>query len=362
MKYFLLLFLLFPILDAIAEEPKELLRVGVVGLTHDHVHAVLGRHKNRELKIVGIAESNRELASRFSKRYGFAMDLVHDSLDEMLDEAKPDVVSDYGSTFGHLKTVEASAPRGIHVMVEKPLAVNLDHARTMQRLADRHSIQLLTNYETTWYPSHHDAKTLLQDKSYGDIRKMVVHDGHRGPKEIGCSKEFLEWLTDPDQNGGGALMDFGCYGANLATWLMEGERPVTVTAVTQQIKPETYPHVEDEATIILAYNKAQAIIQASWNWNYSRKDIEIYCTNGSVHCLNASKMSVRTGDSGAEAKTAATLPAAVSDPYKYFASVVRGEIQVKPTDLSALENNMVVMEILDAAKRSAAENRTIRLN
>ena len=62
---------------------------------------------------------------------------------------------------------------------------------------------------------------------------MVAMDGHQGPQEIGVGPEFFEWLTDPVIDGGGALFDFGCYGANLMTWLMDNERPLAVTALTQ---------------------------------------------------------------------------------------------------------------------------------
>ena len=121
--------------------------------------------------------------------------------------------------------------------------------------------------------SNRAAYDLVHGHALGDVRKVVVHDGHSGPKEIGVGPEFLSWLTDPKLNGGGALFDFGCYGADLMTWLMDGQRPETVTAVTQQIKPEIYPRVDDEATIILTYPKAQAILQASWNWPFDRKDM-----------------------------------------------------------------------------------------
>ena len=104
----------------------------------------------------------------------------------------------------------------------------------------------------------------------------MVHDGHQGPKEIGVNKEFFDWLTDPIQNGGGALVDFGCYGANLMTYLMQGQQPISVTAVTQHFKPGIYPEVDDEATIIVSYPTAQCIIQASWNWPFGRKDLEVY--------------------------------------------------------------------------------------
>jgi len=112
----------------------------------------------------------------------------------------------------------------------------------------------LTNFETSWYPTTDKTHSLTRDTAFMcKIRKVVVHDGHEGPREIGVSSEFFDWLTDPVQNGGGALMDFGCYGANLMTYLMNGEMPISVTAITSQFKPHIYPKVDDEATIVLAY-------------------------------------------------------------------------------------------------------------
>src|SRR5207245_6326320 len=100
-------------------------------------------------------------------------------------------------------------------------------------------------------------------------------------------------LTDPVLNGGGALTDFGCYGADLITWLMKGQRPTSVFAVTQRIKPDVYPKVEDEATMVVTYPKAQGIIQASWNWPFDRKDMEIYGQTGYVLVQRADKLRVR---------------------------------------------------------------------
>ncbi len=132
----------------------------------------------------------------------------------------------------------------------------------------------------------------------------MVHDGHRGPKEIGVQPEFLAWLTDPAQNGAGALFDFGCYGANLMTWLMDDARPTTVTAVTQRIKPDVYPKVDDEATIILEYPGAQAIIQASWNWPFDRKDMEIYGRTGQVLTVAQDGLRVRLAGKPEETRQA----------------------------------------------------------
>ncbi|HTG43220.1 MAG TPA: Gfo/Idh/MocA family oxidoreductase, partial [Verrucomicrobiae bacterium] len=176
---------------------------------------------------------------------------------------------------------------------------------------------------------------------------------------IGCSEDFLRWLTDPALNGGGALTDFGCYGADLITWLMKGERPASVFAVTQQIKPAIYPKVDDEATIVLTYPHAQGIIQASWNWPYDRKDMEIYGQSGQLLVPRRDALKIRSGNTSEKDQVPSPLPGAMADPLSYLAAVVRGE--VTPSGLSSVEINMVVTEILDAARKSAQTGQRVEL-
>ncbi len=346
-----------------AQQNKKPLRIGVAGLTHGHVGWILGYKKNDVVEIVGIAESNRDLAERMSKQYGFSMDLVYSSLDEMLDKQKPEAVTAFNSIYQHLDVVKACAPRGIHVMVEKPLTYRFDHAQQMEALARQYKIKLLTNYETTWYGSNQKAYQIVHtENTIGPIRKIVVHDGHPGPKEIGVGPDFLNWLTDPIQNGGGAIVDFGCYGANLITWMMRGERPISVTAVTQQLKPDIYPKVDDEATIIVTYPKAQGIIQASWNWPVSRKDMEVYGQTGYAITIDALNMRIRKNEKEKEISFAAEpTQFPQNDPFAYLAASVHGEIKSED-DLTSLKTNMIVVEILDAARKSAKEGKTIYLN
>ncbi|GAB2569480.1 Gfo/Idh/MocA family protein [Spirosoma areae] len=358
-RYTILGLLLLAQLADAQTAPKKL-RVGVVGMVHSHVHQIL-RLNGQSIDIVGIAEPNRELAERFAKQYGYSLSLVYPTVAEMLDKTKPEAVTDFGRIIDHKKTVETCAPRGIHVMVEKPLATSFADAQQMAALARKHNIQLLTNYETTWYGSNHKAYAIAHtEKSIGDLRKIVVHDGHQGPKEIGVNKEFLDWLTDPVTNGAGALFDFGCYGANLSTWLLGNQRPLSVLAVTQQIKPDIYPKVDDEATIVLTYPKTQTIIQASWNWPFGRKDMEVYGQTGYVFTLDGSRMRIRLKDDKSERTAdAPQTDAPATDPFTYLAKLLRGE--TKPDPLTSLENNLIVMEILDAARQSAKTGKAVNL-
>jgi predicted dehydrogenase len=359
----LLLLLVMFVAPRASAQGSAPLRLGVIGLTHSHVHGLLGRKGRGDVVIVGIAEPNRALARRYAERHGLSMDLVFDSANEMLERTKPTAVAAFGSTFEHLAAVQAAAPRGIHVMVEKPLAVSLDHARKMKALAERHRIVLIVNYETTWYPTLYRAVEIVRADSIGPLRKVVVRDGHRGPAKIGgVDPEFLEWLVDPVRNGAGALMDFGCYGANLMTYLMQGARPTSVTAVTQQLQPNDYPRVDDEATIVVTYPSAQAIIQASWNWPIGRKDLELYGTRGYVMTDDRSVMRTRVSESAAErSETLAERAAPGDDPFSYFKALIEQKVEPGKWEPSSLENNMLVMEILDAARRSARQGRTVGL-
>src|SRR6266850_900638 len=340
---------------------KAPLRVVLAGLVHGHASGFFDQFQHRaDLRIVGIVESDRQLIAQFAKRYGLAPGIFYSDLEEMLKATHPQAVLAYTNTYDHRRVVEICARYGVPVMMEKPLAVSLEDARAIEKAAREGKIQVLVNYETTWYRSNQAAYDLAHENAIGAVRKVVVHDGHRGPKEIGVGPEFLSWLTDPKLNGGGALFDFGCYGADLATWLMDGRRPDTVTAVTQQIKPDVYPRVDDEATIVLTYPRAQAIIQASWNWPFDRKDMEVYGQTGTVMTVRRDEVRLRVeGDDNERLVAAAPIAAPYDDSISELRAVIRQG--AKPDGLTSLETNVIVTEILDAARRSAAAGTMVRL-
>ncbi|MGA8618011.1 MAG: Gfo/Idh/MocA family oxidoreductase [Candidatus Sulfotelmatobacter sp.] len=336
------------------------LRVGIVGLVHGHVQGFFDHSLHSpQIQIVGVAEPDQSLASQYAARYGFDRSLLFSDLEKMLEQAHPQAVLVYTNTDDHRRVVEICAKHGVHVMMEKPLAVSLEDALAIESAAYLGKIHVLVNYETTWYASNRAAYDLLQENALGDVRKVVIHDGHSGPKEIRVAPEFLAWLTDPRLNGAGALFDFGCYGADLMTWLMNGQRPETVTAITQQIKPTIYPRVDDEATIILTYPKAQAILQASWNWPFDRKDMEVYGQTGYAITVKRDDVRLRRAGSEEEQVAAKPLPAPFDNSLSYLRAVVLEGM--KPDGPSSLEINLTVMEILDAARRSAKSGETIRL-
>ncbi len=329
------------------------LRIGIIGLVHGHVEGLLWQATQRDdLKIVGIYEPDRALFDRLAAKYKIDASLYHASLDEMIDAAKPEAVSVMTSIKDHRMAAEACAPRGVHMLVEKPLAFSNDDANRIAELARKHGILVLTNYETSWYASVREAQRLVESGERSPIRKLVFRHGHKGPKEIGCTPEFLNWLTDPDQNGGGAIVDFGCYGAIISTWLMHGERPISVVASATTLKPSVYPRVDDDATIIVTYPSATTIIQASWAWTHDNKEADIYTERGSIHAGKWDTLSVRNESSPALDVKPPAKPADLDNEWVYLRKVVRGECAVDP--LSSLELNLIAVDILDQARTSVA--------
>jgi predicted dehydrogenase len=359
---FVFILILFTLTVKAQKQEQEPVRIVIAGITHDHIGFILNRENKKDLQIVGIYEPDNELAEQYAQKFHFDKNLISNNLEEMLDKVKPEAAVAFGSIYEHLAVVEACAPRGIHVMVEKPLAVSMEHANKMQDLAAKYHIFLLTDFETSWYPSTAKSWQLVNDSNYvGKIRRVVIHDGHQGPKEIGCSRVFLEWLTDPVKNGGGAIIDFGCYGANLMTYLTRGEKPVSVTAVTRQLKPEVYPKVDDDATVIVSYPNSICVIQASWNWPFGRKDMEIYGEKGYIISENNKDMRLKNQDDPDEIRKKVTSNdiKVLEDPFSYFTGVIRGNIIMTDYDPYSLQNNLTVVRILDAARESARTGKTV---
>jgi glucose-fructose oxidoreductase len=354
--------------EALGQEPtQQPIRVAIVGLVHDHVRGFFGTLASHpEIQLVGISEPNAALRDKYIASTHLPASLFFPTEAAMLQAAHPQAILVYTSIAGHRAAIEQAAPLHIAAMVEKPLATTVEDALAIQSLATKYNVPVLTNYETTWYANNTAAHTMVEDGAIGDLRKLVVHDGHRGPQEIGVGPDFFAWLTDPKQNGAGALFDFGCYGVDLATWFMHGELPLTVSAVTLHIKPAIYPNVDDDSTIVLTYPHAQVIVQGSWNWPFDRKDMEVYGAKGYIDTVyidtqHTDQLRLRLpGETAEHRESVPALVAPQDNSLNYLTAVLNHHLESNH-DLTALDTNVTVVRILDAARRSAQTGRAIPL-
>jgi predicted dehydrogenase len=316
--------------------------------------------KRPDVELVGIVEPDQALFDRYAKEFHLSESLHFKSIAEMAAKAHPAAVLVFTSPAEHRRIVEECADLGVSVMMEKPLAFKYDDALAMERAAKRGKIHVLVDYETSWYGSNTEATKLLKEGELGALVKAVVRDGHEGPLKIGVQPEFGKWLIDPTLDGDGALTDFGCYGPDLVTTMLHGEAPISVSAVTRRLQPELYPLVDDEADIVLKYRSAVVIVEASWDWPFGVKQMDVYGRTGYAKTLDGSRIVVRRKGDHTENKEDTQPPQApYNDPLNYFEAVLGGLDE--GDSLSSLKTNVVVTEILDAARRSAETGKTVAL-
>ncbi len=338
-------------------------RVAIVGLVHGHIggflHAIPLHH---DVQLVGIAEPDTALAASYAKRFNLPASLLYTDTETMIKATHPQALLVYTSIAGHRPAIELAGKYGISVMVEKPLTISVGDALAIRKIAREDHIHVLVNYETTWYTSNRAAYDASEQGRIGEIRRIVVHDGHQGPALIHVQPEFFKWLTDPVENGAGALYDFGCYGVDLTTWLMHGQTPISVTAVATHDQPNLYPKVEDDSTILLIYPHTEAVIQGSWDWPFARKDMEVYGATGYAITVGPSQIRMRLPKEMAEEELTIAPPLATdeSNSLSYLTAVLNGKI-VDKGDLTTLDTNVIVMQILDAARESIRTGKSVLL-
>jgi predicted dehydrogenase len=331
--------------------------IAVVGLVHSHVWGHLGKMvKGQPAKLVGVAETVPELVAEAQKR-GVPADLIQADWKKMIDEKKPEIVWAFVENNRHLEIVQYCAPRKIHVMFEKPLAATGKEAVAIRDLARKNGIYVMSNYQMAWWPSNYIAKAIADKGDVGQIyriRGVVGHGGPGGP--TGLNKWFFEWLTDPVKNGGGALVDFGCYNALWSLWYLG--KPTTVYATVNKLRPDEFPKVEDNATIILHYPKAVAVLEGSWDLPHSYQDLEVFGRQGSIY-MTRQKVEVRKSRGPAqEAKIEPLAPEAAEPIANMIHSI---ETKTEPGGMVGIDINVQVVQILDAAKESIRTGRAVAM-
>jgi predicted dehydrogenase len=347
----LLLFLLLP---AFAAEHT----IAVVGLVHSHVWGHLQEVvSGQQARLVGVAETEPELVAEAQKR-GVPANLVFADWKKMIDQQKPEIVWAFVENNRHREIVEYAAPRKIHVLFEKPLASNYKEALAIRDLARKHGIYVMTNYQMAWWPANYTTKELADSGAIGKVWRLHGIVGHGGPGgPTGLNKYFFNWLTDPVKNGGGALVDFGCYNALWSLWYLG--RPETVYAQSNQLRPNEFPKVEDNADIILSYKQGVAILEGSWDLPYGFQDLEVFGLGGGIHMDSGGVTLRKSGQREAQKVPVKVLPPESAAP---LAAMIHSiESQTEPQGLTSLDMNVQVVEILDAAKESLKTGRAVRL-
>ena len=338
----------------------ETIRVGVMGLTHDHVWENLAELGATKLgRLVAAADPNVELLEKVRQETGCSQ--TFESYADMLDEVELDAVYIYADNATGADLAVMAANAGLHVMVEKPMASTLEGAVAMLAAARAAGRLLMVNWPFTWWPGLQKAFAMVQAGEIGQVFSTRYRSAHAGPKELGCTPYFYEWLYDEELNGAGALMDYCCYGAALARYLLG--MPSRVMGMAGHLLKD-YVTVDDNAVIMMQWPRAMAVSEASWTQigHLTSYQAVIYGSEGTIVIepgVNGRVLlATREHEEGVEVDVPASPPH-MTNASAYFLHCIANDLLIE--GLCAAEVGRDAQEILEAGLISALDGAAISL-
>lgn len=359
---------------------EKIYRVGAIGFAHQHINHLLDEYaKHPRVEWVACADTVPAVPSLCDKPSTRTYNLrrahevigiprVYQDYRELLEKEQLDIVIFCPENARHGEVGEAIANKGTHMVTEKPMAATLPDAIRMVRAARRNGVKLMVNWPTTWRPATRAVKTLIDQGVIGEVWEVK----HRNGGSLGPLTHGAVPLTDAEKGaewwhqsaaGGGALLDYCCYGACLARWYLD--QPATAVLGLKANIRSHYGDAEDNAVLTVRFPKGLAVLEATWS-----SDIPgvpsgpiVFGTEGTL-VVNRGVVEVHTVGG-----RAAPVPRIVEgDPLpvgretlaeEFFHHLETGE-PLHPTLDPLL--NLEMMAILDAGIRSAASGKMELVN
>jgi len=323
-------------------------RVGVASMVHDHVWGELERWRALpDVTIVAAADVNAELRDRVRTQYG--VERVYESWHEMLEREDLDIVQAASENSAAADIVETAAAQGLHVVSEKPMSATFAQAERMVAAVRSAGTRLMINWPTAWSPAVQEMERRILAGEIGDVFYFKQRSAHNGPKEIGCSRYFWEWLYDEERNGAGALMDYCCYSADMCARFLG--LPEQVTGF-RGVFVKDYPVPDDNAILLMRYARAFGVAEACWTQTvgYATPNPVAYGTGGSIAVSGGSVIIQRTGQD-AETVEAPPTRAPLRSAPEYLVHCLKTEEPIQ--GFCSMEVSRDAQMILEAGKRSA---------
>ena len=343
------------------------MRVGVLGLSHDHVWGNLTALAAGDLgQAVAAADPDPLLRERLKRAHGGVE--AHGAYDALLERTDLDAVLVFADNRASVDLAIRALGRGLPAMVEKPMAADLAGAEALLAAARAARLPLMINWPTAWRPALRHGLALVRSGAVGEPVQLSHRGGHAGPREFGCSPQFCDWLYDPHRTGGGALVDYCGYGAILCRTLLG--QPAAVSAVAAHLRKDGLA-AEDNAVVVLRYPRALALLEGSWTQIGGEPGLALIVYGDAGTLLVHQPRAVREGQAVGPGKVQLVtgerselidppaLPADERDAPTYFLSRVRDGRPVE--GLCAPEVGRDVQEVLAAALRSSATRREVTL-
>lgn len=336
------------------------LRIGVLGMTHDHVWGNLKDLNASALgELVAAADPNEELLNKAKTQYNCPT--VYDSYEELLEEESLDAVYVFGDNLTGAELSIMAAEAGLHVLIEKPMASTLDGAMRMLAAARTAGTSLMVNWPFAWLPQLQKAFEMVQAGEIGQLFQTKYRSAHAGPKELGCTPYFYNWLYDAELNGAGALMDYCCYGAALARYLLG--QPSRVNGIMGHCVKD-YITLDDNAVIVMQWPRAIALTEASWTQigHLTSYQAMIYGSEGTLVVepgANGKLLLANQAHEDGIAIDVPPAPAGMRNATDYFLTRISQGLPIE--GICSAEISRDAQEILEAGILSAQEGKAMSL-
>ncbi len=330
------------------------------------IHVESYRRFVPDAEVVAVFTRKAAKAKAFAKKHGIAQ--WFDDLDGAITRSGCDVVDVCLPNFLHHRAVLAAARAGKHIIIEKPLAMNLVEAGEMIAVCRRAGRKLCYAEELCFAPKYERVRKLVNEGAVGKIFQMRQCEKHSGPHS--------NWFYDLKQSGGGAIMDMGCHGLAWFRWMLGGRpRAMNVQAHLQTgLIHKGRTRAEENSLVIVEFEDgAIGVAENSWAKHGGMDDrVEVYGTGGVIYADlfigNSALTYSEAGYGYAMEKAGSTkgwsftiFEEAFNQGYpqelKHFIDCIREDQQPVVTG----EDGRAVLEIMMAAYASARTGRKVKL-
>ena len=237
-------------------KPLRTAILGCGGFANQHAKNIVTMPD--QLELVAFCDINREHAENYAKKYNIDAKIYLD-FHPMFDEVKPDLVVICLPPYGHTDEVEAAAIRGIHVLIEKPIALTTDHAWKMVDAAESSKIKTQVGFMYRFGVAVTELKNLITSGKAGSVGLMSAR--------YFCNSLHADWWRMHDKSGG-QLVEQVIHMVDLMRYLM-GE-PNTVYSIQNNLFHQEIPDytIEDISVTVIGFKKGGIGV--------------IYATNGAI--------------------------------------------------------------------------------
>ncbi len=276
---------------------KQKIRMGMVGggigAFIGNVHRMAARLDGEIELVCGAFSSDPEKSKRSGAELGLPPERVYGSYVEMIEKEKqlPEdqrmhFVSIVTPNHVHFGPARMALENGFHVVCDKPLAFDLEEARTLERLVRETGLLFALTHNYTGYPMVKQARAMIRDGMLGDIRKVVVEypQGWLSARIEETGHKQAAWRTDPDKAGiAGAMGDIGTHAENLAEYITGLKIAELCADLTTFVEGRP---LDDDGNVLLRFDSgAKGILHASQICAGEENDlnIRVYGTRGGLH-------------------------------------------------------------------------------